>query len=103
MEAQISIMTSDLETLNTSQIVVSLEGVACQAAQEQSSPISMDQATREEDQELQQVLSLFKQATSLPLSGFVLQTPQHKTPILYDQPPAENEEGTYKRKSPRLR
>jgi hypothetical protein len=42
------------------------------------SPVGMDQRTQGQGQELQQMLSLFKQSTSTPLSGIVLQTHQHK-------------------------
>jgi hypothetical protein len=50
-----------------------------QAPQPPISPTSMDQGSREQGQQIQQILSLFKQTTTAPLSGFVLQTPLHKS------------------------
>jgi hypothetical protein len=42
------------------------------------SPTSMDPVDQEQGEELHEVLKLFKQATSNPLSACLLQTPKHK-------------------------
>jgi hypothetical protein len=48
-------------------------------------------------------LKLLKQTTSFPLSGFLIQTPQHKLPIAADLEPPEDLDGVRPRKSPRLK
>jgi hypothetical protein len=44
----------------------------------QISPLQMGQVVQEQGQEIQNMLRLFKQTTSTPLSGCLLQTPQDK-------------------------
>jgi hypothetical protein len=44
------------------------------------SPILMDPGTQEQGHELQEMLRLFKQTTTSPLSSYILQTPKHKMP-----------------------
>jgi hypothetical protein len=46
------------------------------------SPTLMDSATQQEGRELQEVLRLFKQATTTPLSACILQTPKHKSIVI---------------------
>jgi hypothetical protein len=38
----------------------------------------MDKALHEQGQTLQELLRQFRQATTTPMSGFILQTPHHK-------------------------
>jgi hypothetical protein len=40
-------------------------------------PVSMDATTQEQGNELQEVMRLFRETTTTPLSSFVLQTPLH--------------------------
>jgi hypothetical protein len=44
----------------------------------QNSPSMIDQATQKQGQDLQELLRLFKQTTTTPISNYVLQTTQHK-------------------------
>jgi hypothetical protein len=48
------------------------------------------------------VLSLFKQATSKSLCGYVLQTPQHKAPLSIETDTSKGQGTTTSEKSPRL-
>jgi hypothetical protein len=68
-----------------------------------SSPMSMDHATQDQGQELHQMLSLFKQATSTPLSGFVLETPKHKSVAVAGQTPTDGLPDARPWRSPRLK
>jgi hypothetical protein len=73
------------------------------APTEQISPLAIYQETHSKGQKLQEILKLLKQATSSPLSGFLLQTPEHKLCIASDLEPIVEEEGDRSRKSPRLK
>jgi hypothetical protein len=44
----------------------------------------MDSITEEQGRELQEVILLFKETTTSPLSKFVLQTPKHKMKVTED-------------------
>jgi hypothetical protein len=51
---------------------------------------------------LHELLRLFKQTTSTPLSGYVMQTPQHKLPTVQESKMLKVHEEVTVRKSPRL-
>jgi hypothetical protein len=55
-----------------------------------TSPISMDPSTQERGKELQDMLRLFKEATTSPLSTAILQTPLHKTAMQTPNPPKQD-------------
>jgi hypothetical protein len=52
---------------------------------DRGSPIRMDKPIQKQGQNLQEVLRLFREAHTTPLSNFIMQTPQHKLPIISDQ------------------
>jgi hypothetical protein len=66
------------------------------------SPQIIDQDIQEQGKELHELLSLFKQANSEPLSAFVLQTPQQKLMQIAAHPSLENVDASVLRSSPRL-
>jgi hypothetical protein len=52
-----------------------------QASVIQASPTTIDEPIQQQGHELHEMLWLFKQMISSPLSGFVLRTAQHKSPL----------------------
>jgi hypothetical protein len=68
----------------------------------QFSPPTLDQSTQEKGLELHELLKQFKQATSTPLSRYVLRTPKHKIPTQVDSPNIDVLEEAIIRKSPKL-
>jgi hypothetical protein len=62
----------------------------------------MGQVVQEQGQEIQNMLRLFKQTTSTPLSGCLLQTPQDKLKIINETMSVDSQEEASPRKSPRL-
>jgi hypothetical protein len=66
------------------------------------SPTDMDPQTQEKGKELQEVLRLFKQTTSSPISSFVLQTPKYKTSSKENKTNSDGGEVKRQRKSPRI-
>jgi hypothetical protein len=69
------------------------------------SPVLMDQDTQNQGEELLEMLRLFKEATTSPLSSFVLQTPQHKLKENFDVETTSAQKKKDKdpeRRSPRL-
>jgi hypothetical protein len=68
-----------------------------------TSPTVMDRSIQAEGQELQEVLRMFKQATTDPISTYLLQTPRNKVQIDDEQKRMEKQVETRPRKSPRLK
>jgi hypothetical protein len=60
-----------------------------QVEQSNLSPTTIDQTRQAQGQELQEVLRLFRQTTTEPISSFFLPTPQHK--IALDHEPLQNQ------------
>jgi hypothetical protein len=72
---------------------------AVPSPQQTTSLMEMDPSTREKGRELQEMLRLFKETTTQPLTGFVLQTPTHKA----GAPSAATTTKEKPRESPRLK
>jgi hypothetical protein len=66
----------------------------------QLSPTEMDQAVQDQGHQLQDLLRQFKNATSAPLSGFVIQTPQRKMKMQVEVTATQGEATA--RKRPRI-
>jgi hypothetical protein len=71
-------------------------------APETSSPVHMDSGTKAHGEQLFQVLQMFKQATSSPLSGSILRTPTHKTIVNDTKRIVSADSCDKQRKSPRI-
>jgi hypothetical protein len=71
------------------------------------SPTTIDTATQEKGKELQELLRMFRQATTIPLSSFILKTPNHKGITaekgVEDEAGQEGQKEGRQRKSPRLK
>jgi hypothetical protein len=77
------------------------DGLGCSTpAQANISLVAMDPGTLEKGRNLHEVLQLFKQSTTTPLSSSILQTPKHKNKITSSHTPGGSKETP--RKSPRL-
>jgi hypothetical protein len=70
---------------------------------DQISPHQVDQMIQEQGQQLHELLQLFKQTTTMPLSSYVLQTPTHKTPNQTGPEPKDLSMEKKQRKSQRLK
>jgi hypothetical protein len=73
------------------------------AGQATGSPIQMDAAMQEQGRELQELMRMFRQSTTTPLSECVLQTPSHKAKLSENTPAEKEKTQTTQRKSPRLK
>jgi hypothetical protein len=84
-------------------IITGMDRDTQQQDQNIGSPIEMDQATQQQGQELQEVLKMFKQAHSSPLSSCILKTPQHKRLAILAQTQMSDQHADLKTKSTRLK
>jgi hypothetical protein len=67
------------------------------------SPLTIDPIMQDQVKELHEVIHLFNQATTNPISDCVLPTPQHKYVMPVDQTHGAEQEATTTRKSPRIK
>jgi hypothetical protein len=66
------------------------------------SPATMDPELQQQGSELQEVLRMFKETTTSPLSSCILQTPKNKVVLLENIVVSEGGSSNQQRKSPRL-